>query len=346
MAAIEHETDAGRKQALLEEFVQTYSGKPITAWAYSQLESIYLQGQQYDKALEAGTKSLALDPNSLEAAYGNLKTAEAKSDPALVAKWAGETARIAHSAAATVPAGDSAAKARADYAKQVETYTEYAIYAAALKTNDPAQIITLVESLEQRNPQSPYLGQAYGRYLNALRQSGQQDKAAQAAERQIARDPGNEDALLFVAGAYMQEKQDAKAAEYADKLVTLINTKQKPENTSAADWEKKRNSTLGLAYWIEGVSSANLKQYAKADKSLRSALPLLQDNQEALAMGLFHLGVADYQLGKLKRSRAMLEDALKYSQQSAAMKSPLQQQAQNNVAAIRRQIGTTSARAR
>lgn len=346
MTAIEHETDAAHKQALLEEFVQTYTGKPITAWAYTQLEGIYLQGQQYDKALDAGTRSLALDPNSLEAAYGNLKTAEAKSDTALIAKWGAETARIAHGAATAAPAGDTGAKARSDYAKQVETYTEYSVYAASLKASDPAQIITLVESLEQRNPQSPYLSQAYGRYLNALRQSGQPEKAAQAAERQIARDPSNEGALLVAAGFYMQQNQAAKAADYASKVVALVNSKPKPENISTSDWEKNRNSTLGLGYWIAGVSAANLKEYAKADQSLRSALPLIQDNPEALAIGLFHLGVADYQLGKAKGSKTLLQDALKYSQQSAALKSPLQQRAQNNVAAIRRQLGPTAARAR
>ena len=111
MTAIEHETDAAHKQALLEEFVQTYTGTLITAWAYTQLEGIYLQGQQYDKALDAGTRSLALDPKQPgKAAYGNLKTAEAKSDTALIAKWGAETARIAHGAATAAPAGDTGAK--------------------------------------------------------------------------------------------------------------------------------------------------------------------------------------------------------------------------------------------
>jgi tetratricopeptide (TPR) repeat protein len=344
MTLIERETDAARKQAMLEEFVHTYGAKPISAWAYTQLQGLYLQQQQYDKALEAGAQTLVLDPNSLEAAYGGLKSAEAKSDAALIAKWAGETGRIAQGIAAAPPGGD---KARADYAKQVETYSEYAIYAAVLKASDPGQIIMLVESLEQRSPQSSYLSQSYGRYLNALRQSGQQEKAAQAAERQIARDPANEEALLVAAGFYMQQNQNAKAIDYAGKLVALINGKQKPAEISDADWQKKRNSTLGLAYWIEGVSAANSKEYSKADQSLRSALPLIRDNPEVLAIGLFHLGVVDYQLGKTKRSRALLQDALKYSQQSAALKSPLQQQAQGNVAAIRRQLGSaTAARAR
>jgi hypothetical protein len=46
--------------------------------------------------------------------------------------------------------------------------------------------------------------------------------------------------------------------------------------------------------------------------------------------------------GALEKSRAMLQDALKFTQQSAALKSPLQQQAQNNVAAIKRQLGTAA----
>jgi hypothetical protein len=39
---------------------------------------------------------------------------------------------------------------------------------------------------------------------------------------------------------------------------------------------------------------------------------------------LFQLGVADFQLGKASKNRAMMQDALKFSKQSAAVKSPVQ----------------------
>jgi tetratricopeptide (TPR) repeat protein len=91
---------------------------------------------------------------------------------------------------------------------------------------------------------------------------------------------------------------------------------------------------LGLAYWMEGVSYNGQHQYAQADKSFRSALPLVKENKQLLPIVLFHLGVADFELGKSSKSRAMMQDALKYSQQSAALPSPMQTEAANNVKAI------------
>jgi tetratricopeptide (TPR) repeat protein len=343
MAAIEHETDPSKKQTMLEEFVTSFSKQPVSAWADTQLQTIYVQGKQYDKAIAAGQAALAVDPNNLEAAYNNLKAAEANNDFDGVAKWSSTTSDIARKVTqqAANP-GDSGSQARLNYAKQVDTYTEYADYAAALKTNDSAKVIVLVESLEQRNPQSPYLPQAYGRYLNALRESGHSDKAGAAAERQLKRDPNSEDALLVAAGFNMQEKQDQKAASYAGKLIEVMQTKAKPDGMSDSDWDKKKSTTLGLGYWIEGVSCSNLHQYAAADKALKQALPLIKENQEVLGMALFHLGLADYQLGKSTKNRALIQQALKYSQQSAAIKSPLQTQAQNNVAAIKRAVGPST----
>lgn len=57
------------------------------------------------------------------------------------------------------------------------------------------------------------------------------------------------------------------------------------------------------------------------------------------AQRLFQFGVADFELGKASKSRAMMQDALKFSQQAAALKSPIQEQAQNNVKAISRVAG-------
>lgn len=344
MAAIQQETDAAKKQALLESFASSFSSEPISGWANTQLQTIYLQAKQYDKVIASGSAALAVDPNNLDASYNNLKVAEATADADGVAKWASSTAAIAGKIASSPsnPA-DPNSQARIDYAKQVNTYTEYADYAAALKSTNPAKTIALVESLEQRNPKSPYLSQAYGRYLNALRESGQTAKAGTAAETFLERDPNNEDALLVAAGLNMQEKQDQKAANYATKLVGVMQTKQKPEGMSDADWEKKKSTTLGLAYWMQGVSYSNLHQYGPATKSLQSALPLVKDNQEVLGMALFHLGLSDFELGKASKNRATIQQALKYTQQSAAIKSPLQAQAQSNAAAMRRALGMAAA---
>ena len=336
--SIQKESDPAQKQTLLQEFVKTYPTSNQAGWAWGQLQASYMQGQQYDKAIEAGEKSLAADPDNTEVAYNNLKASEAKNDADGVMKWSAETSKAARKEVAGFKEGVDD-KARLDYAKQVDTYTEYSVYAMSAKTTEPAKIVTLIESLQQRAPESPYLSKAYGRYLTALQQTGQKEKAATAAEQQLQRDPNNEDVLAFAASDSLQKNDQKKTLAYATKLAEVMQSKPKPEDVADADWAKKKQTMLGLAYWMEGVSYNGQHQYAQADKSLRSALPLVQENKQLLPIVLFHLGVADFEIGKSSRSRAMMQDALKYSQQSAALPSPMQTQAANNVAAISKLVG-------
>lgn len=336
--AIQQESDPAHKQALLQEFVKTYPTSNQAGWAWGQLQAAYLLSKDYDKAIEAGEKSLAADPDNTEIAYNNLKASEGKDDADGVMKWSAETSKAARKEIASFKAGQDD-KSRLDYAKQVDTYTEYSVYAMAAKTTDPAKIVTLVESLQQRAPESPYLSKAYGRYLTALQQTGQKEKAATAAEQQLQRDPNNEDVLAFAASENLQKNNQEKTLAYASKLAEVMQSKPKPDDVADADWAKKKETMLGVAYWMEGVSYNGQHQYSKADKSLRSALPLVKDNSQLLPIVLFHLGVADFELGKASKSHALMQDALKYSQQSAALKSPMQAEAANNVKAISRAMG-------
>ncbi len=339
LESIQKESDPAKKQELLQQFIKTYPTSAGTGWAWGQLQAGYLQGKEYDKALEAGEKSLIADPDNTEVAYDNLKASEAKDDPDGVMKWSAATSKAARKEVAGFREGYDD-KARLDYAKQVDTYTEYAIYAMSAKTTDAAKIVALVESLEQRAPQSPYLGKAYGRYLNALQQAGQKEKAGAAAEKELQRDPNNEDVLAFAASNSLQKNNAPETLTYAAKLAEVMQSKPKPDDIAEADWTKKKEGMLGLAYWMEGVTYNGQHEYAKADKSLRSALPLVKENAQLLPIVLFHLGVADFELGKTSKNRALLRDALKFSEQSAALKSPMQTEAANNVKAISRVAGT------
>jgi tetratricopeptide (TPR) repeat protein len=338
VGSIQKETDPSKKQAMLEDFVQKFPSSHLAGWAWGQLQAAYLQAQQYDKAISAGEKSLAVDPDSIDVAYNNLKAAEAKNDPDAVMKWSAETSRAARQELAGSKQG-APDQARIDYAKQIDTYSEYSIYAMSAKTTDPAKIISLTESLEQRDPQSAYLSKSYGRYLNALRQSGQAEKAGTAAQHEAERDPANEDCLVVAADYSMRSKQYDKALEYSKKLAEVMQSKAKPEESSEADWSKKKQTLLPMAYWIQGVTYNAQNHFAEADKILRNALPLVNNDDRLQGMVLFQLGVADFQLGKVSKNTAMMRQALKYSQRSAALKSPVQTDAQNNVKAISKALG-------
>ena len=68
---ITQENDDTKKQALLEQLVTTYPDSKQAPWAWAQLQAAYLKAQQYDKAIDAGQKSLAGSPDQTEVAYNN-----------------------------------------------------------------------------------------------------------------------------------------------------------------------------------------------------------------------------------------------------------------------------------
>ena len=278
----------------------------------------------------------AQEAGDMDAAYQNLKAAEAKKDPQQILEWAEKTSVAARKAAAT-PANDDDAKQAVSRAKQVDTYTEYSEYAAALQTQDPKMVIALVESIDKRNPKSQYLSLAWGPYLHAVQQGGDGAKTDAAAEHILENDPNNPDALLVAADYNMRvKKQPEKVIAYSTKLIETLNAGAKPEGMSDADWSKRKSTMLGVAYWMNGLSYTGEGKFTDADKALRAALPYIQDNKDLLATGLFNLGLVDYKLSR--GNKAMLRDALKYSQQCAAMPSAVQSQAETNVKAIEREL--------
>jgi hypothetical protein len=54
---------------------------------------------------------------------------------------------------------------------------------------------------------------------------------------------------------------------------------------------------------------------------------------------LFQLGVANFQLGKIKLSKAQVLEAAKFSDQAAAIPGPLAQQAWHNAQVMRTEAG-------
>ena len=151
---IGQEEDGAKKLALMEKFAAAYPKHEGAAWVYEQMVTTGVKAGQFDKALEACDKLLAADPNDARGAHDCLKAAEAKKDPDAVKTWAARTSEVARKVTqAPKPASEDAVeewKTSVDFAKQLDTYTEYSLYATALQTTDPAKKIELAETLEQR----------------------------------------------------------------------------------------------------------------------------------------------------------------------------------------------------
>jgi hypothetical protein len=278
----------------------------------------------------------------VESAYNKLKEAEGRKDPDGVLEWARKTSAAARLVTSQPkPAGGDeleAWKRDTDYASQVDTYTEYSMQASVASGVAADKTIALTEALEAQNPKSQYLGLIFNQYRAALEQSGQTAKIVPAAERRLANDPANEELMLILATGYMNQKEPAKSTDYAKRMNETMKSKAKPETISDADWEKRKNMIMARGYWIAGINYGSLNQYKESDQNLRAALPLIQGQNELLGPALFYLGVANYNTAKTAKDKKLAAEAVKFSDQSAAISGPYQDQAKKNALSIRREF--------
>jgi hypothetical protein len=276
---------------------------------------------------------LVITTGSLDATYQKLKDAVAAKDAVQVKILSAQTCALAREAiSAPAPADDDekeAWKNHVAYARDVEVYTEYALYATAVGA-PPEVTVDLLATLEQQNPKSKYLADAYGLYFHALRQTGAAAKIPDIAEKAIVNFPENDDSLAVLAESALSRKQNDRALGYAKRLMAALNKRARPEGMSAAEWERKRSTELASGYWIAGVVQAEKGVYYEADKDLRAALPLVAGNDARKGYALFCLGLANYQLGKMTLKKAQVLEAAQFSKEAAAIQGTWTQQAWRN----------------
>jgi len=332
------------KAKMLEQFVQQYPNHEGIKWVLAQLPPVYLKLNQPQKSLEWCEKLLEKVPTDSSSAHACLKTAEGLKDPDLVRKWAVLTFK-ASKAAVEAPKpefeyeeDEEEWKQGIEFAKQVGQYAEWSLYNAALQTQDPDQKIKLYEALKEIDPNSKHLPSLTVQVFLAYQQAGNLEQAVALAQQAEKEGQVNEDMLLVVADYYLNKKKDtAKTLEYATKLVNYLGNAQPPEGVPADAWEKKKKASLGLGYWMMGVSYSTQRKYATADKTLRKALPYIKDNAQLLAGAYFHLGLANYQMGNKSGNAKLLIAARDFFKRCAAINSPFRAQARKNLAAIESQ---------
>jgi len=328
------EEDAAKKLALQEQFVTQYPQHEAAGWVYEQLLNGYLKANEADKALAVGDKLAGMPPECVEAAQQTLKAAELKKDPDLVLKWSAKTAELAQKVVASTQPTDADEvenwKARVDYARQVNTYTEYSLYAMALQTADPKKQVALLEALQQRNAKSEYFAKAVDTLFVAYQKSGANDKAVALAQQIAATGNPSEDMLLVLTDDAARKKDGEKVHAYSAKIVEVMSSKPKPEGVADADWTKRKNTILGLAYSMSGKQYLNDSKLPQADQELRKSLPLVEANAALKTEVLFYLGLANYKMEKV-------QEAYTFFKACAAVNSPFQATANKNLTAIRTQ---------
>ncbi len=338
------ESDEAKRLSLYEEFLTKYPKHEGAVHAWAHAVPLMLKAKMFDKVITGTEAVLAAEPDNSVIAYDALQACEQKNDVPCIISWSNRTIDAAKKKLASKKPDDeddAAAWAHeVDFAKQVIARCEYSFYATALKSSDPRNTIALYEALEKVNPESEYIGQTGGRYFIALLQLKEAAQAQAFAEKAADKNRANADMLLFIADANLTTaKNFDKAIAYSEKLTSMLPSEAAPAGLSPADWEIRKKNTMGRAYWIAGTAYAEKKDWPACEKSMRAALPLLEDNpagKELLPGAYFYLGFANYTFAKssAKPDAARTAEARKYFTACAALKSPFQVVAQKNLAAM------------
>ena len=336
---IGQELDDAKKQMLMEDFLDKYPKHEGAPWVAAMLEAIYNQDKQYDKSLDVAEKVYANSPD-MDVAYAALKAAEGKEDVGLVKKWSARTSEAARKAVASMkaPSNDDE-KQQLTYAKDVDVYSEYALYVLALKLKEPKDTVDLIDTLEHQNPKSQYLPEAADTYFEALEKSGEGAKVCPAATRMATADAKDAEAMLVAAQCSWTANRADGVISYGSKAAAALNSRTKPEGVSDSDWASTKQSLLGRADFYIGQGYTMQGRYGPANKSLRASLGAIKANEQFYAIALFDLGLANYNLGKSIGDKAQIREGLKYFEQSAGMKSNVQDQAARNASLVKNELG-------
>ncbi len=330
------ETDDARKVSLAQDFLAKYPKHEAAGWVSAQLESALLAQKDNDKVLEVAEAAYANGPD-MDAAYFALKAAVAKQDIAQTKKWSARTSEAARKAISSAKAPtDDEGKQQLEYSKQVDEYSEYALYVVALKAQ-PKDEVDLVDTLIKQNPKSQYLPEVANSYFGALSKAGEGGKACPAAAKMAV--DKNAEAMLYAADCSWRANKADTVISYAAKASEAASTRTKREGVSDSDWGAQKSALLGSANFYTGVGYTMQMRYGPANKALKAALPAIKGNQQLYAIALFDLGLANYQLGKPLGDKAQMREGLHYFQQSADIASPMQDQASRNAKLVLTELG-------
>ncbi|HTT33033.1 MAG TPA: hypothetical protein VMH48_05485 [Methylomirabilota bacterium] len=324
LAEINAATDPAKKLELIQKFADG-PGKEgnYPLLANGLFVDYYLGQKNYDKVFEYGDKVFALDPDSFQNAISMVRAAAEKGDVDKLVAY-GETASgiVQRFKASAAPDGTSDAVWAEQKTRTLEankdsyTYVQQLVLNGVYQVKDVAKRAALLVKFAALFPDSPYAVQALGVAATSYQQAQNAPKMLEVANGLLAKDPDNLGMLLLLSDYYCEKPDQLdKAATYAKKAISLLDTAPKPEGVTDEQWAQQKGLQKGLALSSLGQVSIEKKDNAQAVDNLKSAAPLLKSDDGSYARNQYRLGFA---LLNLKRN-AEAKDAFT---QAASVNSP------------------------
>ncbi|MFZ0420241.1 MAG: hypothetical protein WAM04_19210 [Candidatus Sulfotelmatobacter sp.] len=330
LQAISSETDAAKKLAMYQDFVQKYSSNPAAVvYGNWQISQAYQTTGDLNKALEYGDKALAGSPRNLDIIVSQGSIAQQAKDNAKLMDYAAKGGTVCHSIEKQPkPEGMT----DDDFKRQVAedksaaqngcNFLESAGFNVIASENDAKTRMAYIEAYSAAFPDSKFQEQVsnYAMYTLGPGQLNDQARLLSYGEKTLAANPNSLPALLLLAGSYVDDPKPgsvAKAINYSQKAITVANA-------DAPDADKPRKISAGAAHSIVGYAYLKQDKTAAAIPELKSAALLLKGQDDAqYSVTLYRLGFAYAKLNKVGEARDVLTEAVKIPGPAQSMSQDL-----------------------
>ncbi len=340
----------------IQAFLQQHADSKFVPCAYQSLTKAYLKMKDYSNAIAAGQKAVAA--NYLDAPFlrnllqAYVEAGEASDDAfAVINKGAAaikEQSVVARPMKATDAEYQQMQKQAEAGAEGERQYMEYAFFQLLPRVQDPAKRVATLDQFSQTYPDAVQknAGWVNSQYATAYSSMNQTAKADEYAEKTVAADPSNVEALNMLALDYSIVRQDKKldaAAADAQKVIDLVPNMKAPAGTTAEQFKPLQDNLLGSAHlclgYIHLYRASSGKHYsthsqmAPAIKELKDAIGLLANKPELQGGAYFYLGTA-YE----EEYPAEHHEALEAFSKSAELQGPWKASAESSLAKVKRAV--------
>jgi tetratricopeptide (TPR) repeat protein len=315
---ISKETDAQKKLAFYQDFLQKFSSNPAAvAYGNWQMSQSYQSAGDLPKALEYGDKALAASPHNLDILVSQAGIAQQLKDDAKIMEYS-EKGGLAYEGIGKEPKPEGVsdqdfatrASSEKESAKSSHDFLEGVGFNAIADEKDAKERMSFIERFTAAFPNSQFQEQVsqYAMYTLGPGQLNDSPRLVAFGEKSLAANPNNIPVLLMMASTYVEDSKPAnvaKAVTYSQKAITLAKANE-------PDADRSRKLSAGVAHSTLGYAYMKQDKTTMAIPELKSASALLKGQDDvAYATALYRLGYAYAKLSRTTEARDVLNEAVK-----------------------------------
>ena len=337
--AVDKETDAAKRTALLNDFVQKFAANPMAvAYGNSQMAQQLAASGDAAGALAASEKAYAAVPNNFEIIMTAANSAQQAKNWGKVVEYGAKGGTLFNAIGKQKPAEMSDAdfanqsQAQRQQFQQQYDFLEASAFNAMGQESSAKARMGEIDAFTGAFPKSKFSESLAQLAIYSLSELKDSAGLAAYADKAVAANPDSVATLAMLANAFSEEQSGAhlvKATEYAHRAIELANNNKDKSDANVLLAAGLAHYALGYALLRQdGITAPRPGPRAStAIAELKLASGMLKSNPAADASALYWLGSACAKGAKFDEAQSALTDA-------AAIPGPYQQPARDLLAKV------------